>query len=105
MRDLRALSASLDEDEMFQQTLMRGSQIPNVALPSHRDIDALMQSMTVDPQPAQTMTNWSMQAQKPVARGPWNISTTSTAQTLIAHGTPAAAGRIEAKGKGRAQYW
>ena len=45
MTNLRQAVAQLDENEMFEQTLRRGSQAALEIQPSTNDIDALMRSM------------------------------------------------------------
>jgi len=45
MHSLRAQVARLQEDEMFERTMLRGTMITEQQLPSSNDIDSIMQSM------------------------------------------------------------
>lgn len=45
MKNLRVKIQELEEDELFEQTLLRGSQIGQETRPSTNDIDVLMKSM------------------------------------------------------------
>lgn len=45
MRDLRKRVAQLEEDELVEQTMLRGTQIGEEQLPSSNDINAILQSL------------------------------------------------------------
>ncbi|KAG6889567.1 hypothetical protein C0992_004736 [Termitomyces sp. T32_za158] len=47
----------LEDNELFERTLLRGSQAALEPLPSTNDIDALMRSMMVTPQPPANVTS------------------------------------------------
>jgi hypothetical protein len=59
LRGLRQRVQALEEDEIFQQTLMRGSQVGKEPLPSADNIDTLIQDMMGS-------------SIKHVSDGPWN---------------------------------
>lgn len=58
----------LEENEMFEQTLLRGSKVGQDAQPSSADIDVLMRGLmaTAGPSTSQSSTR------QPVSDGPWN---------------------------------
>lgn len=79
MRSLRHQVQQLEENELFEQTLMRGSQAILEQPPTTNDIDVLMQSMMGvttnttthgigQTNGRQTRTNGNF----PITNGPWN---------------------------------
>ncbi|KAF8073947.1 hypothetical protein FPV67DRAFT_1410271 [Lyophyllum atratum] len=52
MANLHEAVQNLEENELFEQTLLRGSQAALEPQPTTTDIDALMRSMMVAPQPS-----------------------------------------------------
>ncbi|GLB38632.1 hypothetical protein LshimejAT787_0504970 [Lyophyllum shimeji] len=52
MVNLHGVVQNLEENELFEQTLLRGSQAALEPQPSTTDIDALMRSMMVTPKPS-----------------------------------------------------
>ncbi|KAG6848666.1 hypothetical protein H0H93_015037 [Arthromyces matolae] len=53
---LSAAVRDLEDNEIFEETLLRGSQAAQEILPTTDDIDVLMRSMMVTPQPAVIIT-------------------------------------------------
>lgn len=74
MRKLRRAVQDLEENELFEQTLLRGSRIALEEQPSTNDIDSIMRSMM----PGSNATNANTaQAQYTsqnahITDGPWN---------------------------------
>ncbi|KAH7906715.1 hypothetical protein BJ138DRAFT_1071351 [Hygrophoropsis aurantiaca] len=66
LKGFRQQVQQLEEDEMFQQTIMRGSQIGLEPRPSSSNIDSLMRSMMDT-----TIGKVSAQKQN-ISDGPWN---------------------------------
>ncbi|OAX44324.1 hypothetical protein K503DRAFT_449181 [Rhizopogon vinicolor AM-OR11-026] len=63
LRGFRQRVQELEEDEIFQQTLMKGSQVGKEQLPSANNIDTLIQDM---------MGNSICHDARHVSDGPWN---------------------------------
>ncbi|KAI0310137.1 hypothetical protein OF83DRAFT_912372 [Amylostereum chailletii] len=55
MRSLRWHVSNLEENEIYENMMLRGSQIPFDSAPSSNDIDAIMQSMMGPPLPSNAM--------------------------------------------------
>jgi hypothetical protein len=74
LKNLRAQIQELEEDEIFEQTLLRGSQIGQETRPSTNDIDVLMKSMMTT---GMTLIEGSgaqifgRAAREPLTDGPW----------------------------------
>ena len=62
MGNLRQAVAQLEENELFEQTIRRGSQAALQIQPSTNDIDTLMRSMMVN----------TTSAGSRITNGPWN---------------------------------
>ena len=78
MACLRNEVRQLEENELFERTLLRGSQVALEELPSTADIDALMRSMMVAPQSNTVMPYVRQQADRNnptgVTSGPWSVN-------------------------------
>ncbi|KXN86491.1 hypothetical protein AN958_10005 [Leucoagaricus sp. SymC.cos] len=73
LKNLRAKIRQLEEDEMFEQTLLRGSQVGLEARPSTNDIDTLMKSMmSLTEGPAGKVIGRA--ADETLTDGPWNTN-------------------------------
>lgn len=75
LKNLRAKIQQLEEDELFEQTLLRGSQVGLETRPSTNDIDALMKGMmgtgtALTEGPSSKI--FGRAADEPLADGPWN---------------------------------
>jgi len=68
---LRSEVRQLEENELFEQMLLRGSQAALERQPSTTDIDALMRSMMITPQNS-TVTPHHHAAN--VTKGPWSMN-------------------------------
>ena len=73
MACLRNEVRQLEENEMFERTLLRGSQVALEELPSTADIDALMRSMMVAPQ-SKLNTVMPYVRQQGITSGPWSVN-------------------------------
>jgi hypothetical protein len=77
MKNLRAKIRQLEEDEVFEQTLLRGSQVGLETRPSTNDVDALMKSMMgsgLSLTEGRTGKIFGRAADETLTDGPWNIS-------------------------------
>ncbi|KAF8895578.1 hypothetical protein BD779DRAFT_1500321 [Infundibulicybe gibba] len=75
MRSLRLQVQQLEDDELFEQTLLRGSQASLEPQPSSNDIDVLMRSMmTAPPGPLPLAHRLGVKnhTTENVSDGPWN---------------------------------
>lgn len=75
LKNLRAKIKQLEEDEMFEQTLLRGSQVGLETKPSTNDIDSLMKSMMGTGMSLTEGPNakiFGRAVEEPVTDGPWN---------------------------------
>jgi len=75
IKNLRAEIRKLDEDELFEQTILRGSQVGLETRPSTNDIDALMKSMRLDMSSTEGPTGkiFGHMMDETLLDGPWNI--------------------------------
>jgi len=75
IKNLRAEIRKLDEDELFEQTMLHGSQVGLETRPSTNDIDALMKSMRLDMSSTEGPTGkiFGLMMDETLLDGPWNI--------------------------------
>ena len=75
IKNLRAEIRKLEEDELFEQTILRGSQVGLETRPSTNDIDALMKSMRLDMSSTEGPTGkiFGHMMDETLLDGPWNI--------------------------------
>jgi len=71
LRSLRQQVQNLEQNELFEQTLLRGSQVHQEEHPVPKDIDVLMRDMMRVPTQANTSTA-TADSNVTVSRGPWN---------------------------------
>ncbi|RDB14531.1 hypothetical protein Hypma_016338 [Hypsizygus marmoreus] len=76
---LREAVQSLEDNELFERTMLRGSQAALEPQPSTTDIDTLMRSMMVAPQPSPTDGSDARgrpthTKQPDVTNGPWTVN-------------------------------
>ncbi|KAJ7160050.1 hypothetical protein C8R46DRAFT_361797 [Mycena filopes] len=86
VRNLRMRVEELEENELFEQTMLRGSQAGLEEQTVVKDIDALMRGMMGSPAPAADAT---------ISEGPWN-------QTATRHEVAATPSK-RSKGKGKSR--
>lgn len=100
LRSLRYQVHLLEDDELFEQTLLRGSQAALSAQPESGDIDALMRSMMATnsaPLPLVTPINHAREhgashgraTTGTVTAGPWNHGSVANTQSASQTSTPA----------------
>lgn len=100
LRSLRYQVHLLEDDELFEQTLLRGSQAALSAQPESGDIDALMRSMMSTnsaPLPLATPMNHVLEhgtrhglaTASTVTAGPWNHGSVANTQRESQTSTPA----------------
>jgi len=75
IKNLRAEIRKLEEDELFEQTILRGSRVGLETRPSTNDIDALMKSMRLDMASTEGPTGkiFGHMMDETLLDGPWNI--------------------------------
>ncbi|EGN98575.1 hypothetical protein SERLA73DRAFT_110133 [Serpula lacrymans var. lacrymans S7.3] len=91
VRNLRRRVQQLEDDELFEQTLLRGSQVALEQQPSSNDMDALMKSLMTT-----TLSNGSNTAPN-ISNGPWNSGPRYNNEGM----SRMTAGKQNGKGKGR----
>lgn len=108
LRSLRYQVHLLEEDELFEQTLLRGSQVALAPQPESSDIDALMRSMmSVDPTPPSLATRMhpaldNVADRATITAGPWNRGPDTSTMGETKTSTPAIRmGGVKGKGRGR----
>lgn len=113
LKNLRAKIQQLEEDEIFEQTLLRGSQVGLEARPSTNDIDVLMKSMmgtgmSLTEGPGSKV--FGRAAREPLTDGPWNSHNRPTVyegnsavgmESILADVTTSTAGKRSRGGKSR----
>ncbi|KAF9445383.1 hypothetical protein P691DRAFT_611101, partial [Macrolepiota fuliginosa MF-IS2] len=75
LKNLRTRIQQLEEGELFEQTLLRGSQVGLEARPSTNDIDVLMKSMmgtSMSLAEGPSGKIFGRAADEPLTDGPWN---------------------------------
>jgi hypothetical protein len=111
LKNLRTKIQELEEDEIFEQTLLRGSQIGQETRPSTNDIDVLMKSMMTTSMPLTEGSGariFGRAARETLTDGPW-IGTsiqgmhgghaTSGVDNVLANAAPSTAGKRSRCGK------
>ena len=102
----------LEDDELFEQTLLRGSQAALAAQPESSNIDALMRSMmSVSPAPPLPLTTpiqpdhgttHGSTTTNTVTMGPWNRGPATNIEGASHESTPAMRmGAMKGRGKPR----
>jgi hypothetical protein len=71
---LRSEVRQLEEDELFEQMLLRGSQAGLERQPVTTDIDALLRSMMITPQNNAIGSQPSRHHSDNIASGPWSVN-------------------------------
>ncbi|KAJ7759222.1 hypothetical protein B0H16DRAFT_1313660 [Mycena metata] len=89
VRNLRMRVEELEENDLFEQTMLRGSQAGLEEQTIPKDVDALILSMMGSPASGGTS---AANADATIADGPWNQA-----------GAPYAAPRTRSKGKGKSR--
>jgi hypothetical protein len=74
MTRLRSEVRQLEDNELFEQMLLRGSQAALERQPSTTDIDALMRSMMFTPQNSTIGRQSNRQQVAGVTSGPWSVN-------------------------------
>jgi len=93
IKNLRTEIRKLEEDELFEQTILRGSQVGLETRPSTNDIDVLMKSMmNLDMSLSEGSTGKIVGRvmDETLLDGPWNIQIPN--QSMSYEGNPGAAG-------------
>ncbi|KAF7980629.1 hypothetical protein HWV62_37426 [Athelia sp. TMB] len=111
MRSLRYQVHLLEDDELFEQTLLRGSQAALAAQPESSDIDALMRSMMsvssallplATPIHPDHGTTCGSTTASTVTMGPWNRGPATNIEGASHKSTPAMrTGAMKGRGKTR----
>lgn len=86
---LRSEVHQLEENELFEQMLLRGSQAALERQPSTTDIDALMQSMMVTPQHTTIGPQPNRHLVTNITNGPWSVNryeSRGTGETILTSG-------------------
>jgi len=99
IKNLRTEIRKLEEDELFEQTILRGSQVGLETRPSTNDIDVLMKSMmNLDMSLSEGSTGKIVGRvmDETLLDGPWNIQIPN--QSMSYEGNPGAA-EIECFGR------
>jgi len=71
---LRSEVRQLEENELFEQMLLRGSQAALERQPSRTDIDALMRSMMITPQNSTVTPQSNRHHAANATYGPWSMN-------------------------------
>ncbi|KAG5645984.1 hypothetical protein DXG03_004585 [Asterophora parasitica] len=77
MTSLRLVVRDLEDNELFERTLLKGSQAALEQQPSTNDIDALMRSMMVAPTPQSSINGIASgrgRSDSRVTSGPWAVN-------------------------------
>jgi len=72
VHNLRGRVQELVDNDMFEQTLMRGSQVGFEHQPSTDDIDAIMRSMMITNSNPNSVQNYYNNNNPNISEGPWN---------------------------------
>jgi hypothetical protein len=99
MRSLRRQVQLLEENEIFEQTLLRGSQVGLEIQPNSSDVDVLIQSLMSRDEDAM------ITGDNPITSGPWNYHgkgpyVTQESEADLTHESAKTAGKRSVKGKG-----